>query len=163
MEICLNQSFLDWFASKDRSDYLMFEFGSGHSTPWFAARVRHLVTADHDMDWLELATNLCDEQGVNNEDVVSLIANDENSLPDLIRRGTMYNFILIDGRNRVACVNIADFFVRIDGYIALDDSQRPKYAKAVSRLTRSYGAPMVFDAPGHEREISVWWNNPDGL
>jgi len=44
---------LDFLAPRLRADMSVFEYGSGNSTLWWAARVREVVSCEHDREWYE--------------------------------------------------------------------------------------------------------------
>lgn len=109
----------------------VFEFGGGGSTLWFADRVGEVVTAEHDPGWTSvlaehtallpnvtlLARSSADEYAT----YVTAIA----GYPD-----EYFDVVVVDGRERVRCFEHAMPKVRPGGLLVLDDSQRPKYAKA---------------------------------
>lgn len=47
----LSIPFIDWFCSYDFSDFNFIEFGSGFSTNFFAAKVKHLTTFETDIEY----------------------------------------------------------------------------------------------------------------
>jgi hypothetical protein len=47
-----------------RPDLVGFEWGSGRSTVWFARRVRHLISIEHDPHWYEEVKNRLDQKDV---------------------------------------------------------------------------------------------------
>jgi predicted O-methyltransferase YrrM len=63
-------------------DHVGFEWGSGRSTVWFARRVRHLTSIEHDPHWYEAVTRRLDERGVAPKVTCRRIARDDAVLID---------------------------------------------------------------------------------
>ncbi len=47
----MTYAFLDFLEPRLRGDFDVFEFGSGNSTHWWAARVRAVSSCEHDAEW----------------------------------------------------------------------------------------------------------------
>lgn len=126
--------FLDKYITKDM---VVLEFGMGKSTLWFAERVKLLVSIEHNKQWYLKA-----QSSLLNNTNVELILHETTvvePLSDLIKscysveidklQDETFDFVLIDGRNRVNCFKKADRVLKTGGYIMLDDSQRCYYSE----------------------------------
>lgn len=148
----------------------VFEFGGGGSTTWFADHAGRVVTVDHDPGWtrvIALAT-----QGNDLVDVRFAVADGPESpyvrsIEDQPDDGV--DVVLVDGRQRVACVSHAMDKVKPGGLLILDDSDRPKYAEA-HRLLETWSSKAFFgfvpckDEPGYTtvwRRPSFGWQRSD--
>ncbi len=104
----------------------MWEFGSGFSTPWFAQRVEHIWTMDNAEYWTRAAKNACDRKELKN--VTFYCENRggkyETKIEDYPDK--FFDFILVDGRDRVKCFMNA--FPKVSRVIALDNGLREWYA-----------------------------------
>jgi hypothetical protein len=150
----------DWFESVLRSDMKVFEYGSGGSTLYFAARVRELVSVEHDRKWygdvktcmaaagfatggLVLRTPEPMQQiGDGGDYAPSRFGNPHTSLQKYVSAIDAYpdrtfDIVFIDGRCRTQCAAHALPKVRPGGYIVLDNSERPSY-EAANRLLAKY-------------------------
>jgi hypothetical protein len=111
-----------------------FEWGSGRSTVWLAKRVKALVSVEHNADWY--ATVRCDlaNSGCTN---VDYRLSGENSYVDEIRSfcdGT-FDFILIDGEARSACISAAATKVKPGGHIFIDNADSGYKVTPLDRFT----------------------------
>lgn len=112
------------------------EWGSGRSTPWFAERLGHLVTVEHDPTWLELLRGQLSRQGIGNVDVRVVPLDhppEEPTRPvyDPMPRyvafvgefpDAHFDFIEVDGHYRQACVGAALAKLKPGGYLLVDDT-----------------------------------------
>ncbi len=110
-----------------KSDMRVFEYGSGHSTAFFARRVALVTAIEHDAAWHALvARDLPPNAELR---LVPLDAGDayahsvrECSAPP--------DVIVVDGRNRLACLREALDAVSERGVCLLDDAERERYSGA---------------------------------
>jgi predicted O-methyltransferase YrrM len=115
-------------------DWELFEFGSGRSTAWFAARVGRVVSVEHDPAWHSQVVSLLEQARIANVDL-RLVELD--SFPAQMEGfpASSFDVVVVDGwdmeeprARRVPCVEAAAPKVRPGGYLVLDDSERPAYA-----------------------------------
>jgi predicted O-methyltransferase YrrM len=100
----------------------MVEFGSGHSTPWFAARVGSLLSVEDDPDWHARVSALLAERGFEN---VRHELRDAAGYADLSYfAGASLDFVLVDGTDREGCVRAAAAKLKPGGYLYLDNSDK---------------------------------------
>lgn len=113
------------------------EFGSGRSTLWFAERVKHVLSVEHEPGWhAEVAGRLKDERVGN---VTYVLAQD----PDLYARAgdqpvERADLILVDGLNRDATALWALAKIRPGGVILVDNANW--YLPHATRAPSSLGA-----------------------
>jgi hypothetical protein len=111
------------------------EFGSGRSTRWFAKRVGHLTSIEHDAAWYEVVkTQLAGEQ-VENVDYRLIRLNHPESEPEHVRYAltpdyvaiadqmpdASLNFVVVDGHYRTTCVRHVLAKISPGGYLLVDD------------------------------------------
>jgi hypothetical protein len=155
-------SFIFFLEPRVKPSFTVFEYGSGNSTRWYGARVKHITAVEHDTQWIKhiepklpanarvLSRNLGDGY-------VEAIKTDN----------TRYHIIVVDGRNRVKCTDFARQFLTEDGVLILDNSERSWYLKAkeimqengFKRLDFQGMAPIV----GHETCTSVFYKDGNCL
>lgn len=142
---------IDWLSEYLRPGMSAFEYGAGGSTLFLAARVRRLVSVEHDPTYHrgvaariggdlggrcelllreprpcdgtnhEFASVQARYRGVCFDSYVKAI----DAYPD-----RSFDLVLVDGRARVACVKRALPKVAAGGAIVLDNSDRAAYADA---------------------------------
>lgn len=129
--------FLERRLSKDLS---VFEYGCGASTIWLSARVKDLVSCEHNKEWYEKIK----EQISSN--VTLLYKNLDEGYSDTIKEySDKFDIIFVDGLNRVNCIKNLLGALREDGIIILDDSFREEYDE---------GKQYLYDAGFRSIEIT---------
>jgi predicted O-methyltransferase YrrM len=109
------------------------EWGSGRSTLWFAQRVAHLTSIEHNDHWYNRVKNLLSDKGIDNVDLLyaPLEAKDQ-SQPNYVRAAAEtaeggkagLDFVLIDGRLRDRCTELAMDLIKPGGMLIIDDAAR---------------------------------------
>ncbi len=135
----------------------VFEYGSGGSTLFYAARAKSVVSVEHDETWFRRVGAAIAAVGVKNCERKLLVpetgscTNQDPSDPlgycssDTSYRGQTFlryvtaidafpdesfNFVAVDGRARPSCVYHARSKVTRGGYLMLDNSEREDYQTA---------------------------------
>lgn len=139
------------FLQKTLNNNLTFlEFGSGKSTLFFAGKVKHLVSVEHHEGWYNKVKDALNTHGFNNVSY-KLIRPEKDELKieidkrhreefdvELINYKDYYghldnypeahfDFILIDGRARVECVQHSIPKLKPGGVLMVDNSERKRY------------------------------------
>jgi hypothetical protein len=153
---------VDWLDGTLRGDSVVFEYGGGGSTAWFSDRVKFVVSAEHNPEW---ATSLRETFGEtsNVELLQSHTAEDWDEYIGLIDRypDEFFDLVLIDGRERLRCLDRSIPKVRPGGYLILDDFWRPRYAPAAEKLATWERRDFRGIAPGKTAAgHSVVWTKP---
>jgi hypothetical protein len=123
--------FIEFIAPRLNKKLTVFEYGSGNSTLFYAARVKNITTVEHDKSWYEKMIKQIPKN-------VNLIFEEEDTdgkyCRAITREKTRYDIIIIDAVDRVNCAKISYNFASEQGIIILDDSEREEYAKCKSFL-----------------------------
>ena len=106
------------------------EWGSGRSTLWFARKVAHLTSIEHNEYWYNRVKNLLSDKGIENVELLfaALEAKGQGQ-PEYIRIAAerpkaSFDFVLIDGRLRDQCTEIALQLIKPGGILIIDDAAR---------------------------------------
>lgn len=109
-------------------DLIVFEFGSGYSTYFYAKKVMAVTSVEYDEDWLHLIKSDMPEN-------VNLIYKEKDIDGDYCRvigiTNKQYDVVIIDGRDRVNCVKQSIPALSSKGIILLDDSHRERYKEGI--------------------------------
>jgi len=118
-----------WLEDFIRPNHRVFEWGSGGSTTWFAARAAEIITVEHDHAWASVLRSL----GLPNVTVLER-PDDYPAFSQyagaIIGEG-MFDIILIDGADgydlgmvgsRFACAALASQHIAAGGVIVLDNA-----------------------------------------
>ena len=119
-------------------DMKMLEYGSGPSTAWFAKRVGHLTSIEYQEGWYhEVLTQLQDAH-LDNVDLRYIPLDHDIKAPTLPHYDPVpnyvsvaeefddrsFDFVVVDGHYRAACVIAAVGKIKPGGYILVDDTYR---------------------------------------
>jgi SAM-dependent methyltransferase len=141
------------------------EFGSGRSTLWFARRVRHLTSIEHDPVWFRKVSGMLAANRIAN--VSHLLREVDRSEQEAATTGYLralddftaesLDFVLVDGVYRAACANGAIDKLRPGGMMILDNVNW--YLPCESRAPNSRRLPDGPASPDwaqFEDRVSTW-------
>lgn len=121
---------IEFIEDKLKSDFHVFEYGSGQSTLWYAARLEKVITVEHNRDFFQTMIN-------NIPDNVNLLlqeGRDEYVSAILDYDDFYFDVIVIDGIERVECARKCDRKLKENGFIVLDNSDREANNPAIEYL-----------------------------
>ena len=134
-----------------RPNASVFEFGSGASTIWLARRAGTVHSTEHDKDWYDLMQSRiaaypnirlsCVQPDASLNDNRLYHSQKENYADKSFERyvhainqtGQIYDLIIIDGRARTACLQVAQSCLAKDGMIVFDNTKRTRYDQAIRK------------------------------
>jgi hypothetical protein len=136
----------------------VFEYGSGASTVWLAKRCQKVISIEHDKNWYESLKSkianlhnvelvLTQPDSINiDKKYQSQKAKNQNFksyVTKITELNQTFDIIIIDGRSRAACLEACLPFLKVNGIIILDNSNRKRYQNAIENaplvLRRFYG------------------------
>ena len=100
----------------------MVEFGSGNSTPWFAARVDFVLSIEDDPDWYAHVRRLLTELGIDNVRHVLRTESTYSDLSDIA--DASIDFALVDGTDREGCIRSVMPKLKRGAWLYLDNSDK---------------------------------------
>ena len=110
----------------------VFEFGSGCSTLWWAQRCKSLHAVEHDPSWFaKMSPTMPDNAQLRH---VELDLDGEYARA-IAQPGHSFDVVIVDGRDRVHCGLQALSWVKPDGVVIWDDSERPRYEPGYRALS----------------------------
>lgn len=115
-----------------RPAMVVFEYGMGYSTLWWAARVAHLTGCEHDQEWVarlrpSLPRNVTAlHRRVDSPEYVNAAAEADEQI----------DILVIDGRRRVECAVNGLRHLSNEGCVIWDDSDRTRYTHGFEHLER---------------------------
>jgi hypothetical protein len=128
---------IEWLDARIRSSDRVFEYGAGHSTLWYAGRVREVVAVEDDAGW---ADRVAAQVAAN---VTVLRRTAMTSAPTspyvsaLLEQDGPFDVITIDGAERVSCAHAAPARLQEGGVVVFDNSDRPAYREGIEHLHRA--------------------------
>lgn len=123
-------SFIFFLQPRLKPGLRVFEYGSGNSTRWYSKHVRSINAVEHDHEWIKIIGPKLPEN-------VKLVEKPlGKQYVEAIREvGEKFDIIVVDGRQRVKCVNFAVNYLTSEGVLILDNSERYWYQEAKDLLT----------------------------
>ncbi|HEV8515235.1 MAG TPA: FkbM family methyltransferase [Cyclobacteriaceae bacterium] len=126
-------SFIDFFVGKKISDFSILEFGSGNSTLFWHKCTNQIFSIEHDRDWFNKVKNLLPSQYKEQLLFLQLgTGTDHDYTKAATHLKRKFDIIFVDGRERVKCAIDSRPWLSEKGVLVLDDSERERYADAVS-------------------------------
>lgn len=117
------------------ADAHVLEFGSGMSTIWFARRATFVHSIEHDEGWYRKVSRLLEKNRITN---VRYDLNSPHNYADVSEYDApFFDFCLVDGIERLRCVERAIPLIKSGGLIYLDNSDvgEAERRKAVALIT----------------------------
>ena len=130
-------------------DWRVLEFGSGGGTRWWARRVRAITAIEHHAGWAAEVAASCTARVLRAGEASA----EEYTRPALATGP--YEVVVVDGLFRNECLELACTLLTREGFIILDDAQRPEYAPGIAavraqgfRCLELHGPQPVSKHPG---------------
>ncbi|RZJ43959.1 MAG: FkbM family methyltransferase [Brevundimonas sp.] len=134
-----------FLSSKDYGTLRVFEFGSGGSTIWWAARAKSVVSVEHDAAWAEeIRPQLPDSVDYHHEPLVP--GGDYSRKAETL--GGPYDIVIVDGRDRVNSALSSRSTLSPSGVIIWDNAERRRYTKGCEQLLASGFRRLDFHGMG---------------
>lgn len=115
----LTYAFIDFIKPRLHRDMIMFEYGCGNSTLWFASLVKHIDSVEHEEGWFqEISSKVPSNVQIYFK---SLETNEYEQ--SVMLTPYFYDLILVDGRKRLECVQCAVQKLSDNGVIIVDNSE----------------------------------------
>jgi hypothetical protein len=122
---------IDFLSRRIRKDMVVFEYGCGASTLWWAKRTARVIAVEHDPVW---AAKIASEAPPN-ATVNQVALEPEGPYVENIKaHGIRFDVVVIDGRQRVRCVPHAMEALSPAGVVVFDNTDREEYAEGIRRL-----------------------------
>jgi hypothetical protein len=164
---------IDFIKKIISKEMIVYEFGTGGSTLFFANRAKKIISVEHDPLWMEKISNAIKKRGYNNwqGNLIEPIKDNEfykkdPSNPDdyissskdflgmsfekYVRKldefpDNYFDIIFIDGRARPSCFKHSLPKLKTNGYIFWDNTDRNHYFHSMNRASTDL---VFFDFPG---------------
>ncbi len=145
----INYSAIEFLDARLSASLRVFEYGAGQGTLWWASRVAEIVAVEHDSTWAELLRPRLPP----NARLLS-IPLEAGYVRAIAQAGGVFDVVLVDGRERVACAGVAFDYLSPNGVLLLDDAERDRYrpvfeaarARNYRNIVISGMKPKSFDA-----------------
>jgi hypothetical protein len=114
---------IEFLSKRVPTDVAVFEYGAGLSTLWWNERVRSVITCEHDQDWIaQIAAALPAAKLLHRP-----LDGDGAYQREITNYRAQFDIVVVDGRQRVACILNSLAALTDRGVIILDNSDRHAY------------------------------------
>lgn len=127
----MNFSVVAFLQDRLTKELELFEFGSGHSTLFFARLVKNVTSVECDEAWFKI---LKAKLPANAELWLEPANTDAGYCRAVHRQGRKYDVVIVDGTDRVNCLKQGLEALSDRGVMILDDSRREIYAEGISHV-----------------------------
>ncbi len=114
-----------------KPDLSLFEFGSGYSTAFYAARVGHVTSVEKDAGWHAIVRQTLP---ANVELILFDAAGGVPYSQMALHLGGKVDVMVIDADDRIECLMAAPAALTDRGVILLDDAQREEYREGIAKF-----------------------------
>ena len=132
---------IEYLKQFDFSDKRVFEYGAGNSSLFWAARAREVVAVESDQQWFNRISAISPSNLV-----LNMHADQESYVSCITRQEDMFDVVVVDGKWRNACLEIAINCLSPEGIVIFDNSDR--YAGACKLLRERGYLEIDFSGPG---------------
>ena len=120
----MNYPIISLLEDRLKDDINLFEYGSGYSTNFYAAKVKSVTSVEYDQAWFDIIKPNVPE---NVEIIFQKNDTDAYYCETISSTGRRYDVVIIDGRDRVNCLKKSISCLSPKGVIIFDDSHRDRY------------------------------------
>lgn len=140
---------IDFIKSRLNKNMIVFEYGYGGSSQWFAEKVLKIYSVEHNKEWIEImnpfkkdnmSVALCEiPENCKHLDYDTLaFFNDSNKYTkDVEVHNEKFDIIIIDGIFRNICTEKSISFLKDDGIFILDNTDLLKINPSIDFLTKN--------------------------
>jgi len=119
---------IDLLQERLQPDFAVFEYGSGASSRWWASRVRQITSVEHDPVWYSEGVRKAPQN-------LRLLLREGDAYPRAIaEENSKYHIVIVDGRRRAECAVHGAEYLRDDGVLIWDNSERERYQSTQAAL-----------------------------
>ncbi|MCC9603444.1 class I SAM-dependent methyltransferase [Stieleria sp. JC731] len=129
----MNYSIVEFLSERLDSQMTLFEYGSGGSTRYFAQRVRQVTSVEYDKSWYD---TVAEDLPSNARLIYHPFDNTARYAETIQRQDTRFDVVVVDGQDRVRCVEQSLPCLTEAGIVLLDDSDRECYRPAFKLLSQ---------------------------
>jgi hypothetical protein len=126
----MNYNIIAFLEERLDKQLILFEYGSGYSTLFYASHVSQVISVEYDPIWY----NKIKYDLPSNAQILFRSLEAGEYCQAILESHRLYDVVVIDGRERVCCAETAKQVLSPDGVILFDDSHRERYQSAIRDL-----------------------------
>jgi hypothetical protein len=161
---------IEYLENALQPEFTGLEYGSGRSTAWFAGRVKHLISVEHNTEWYSRVKSELEELGLKNveyfhfpkpeatlvlqQTIVSEYVQASANLQD-----NSLDFALVDGIVRPACALRSLPLLKYGGLLIIDDANHYLPSDSFAPNSRSMKNGPLNEEWGKVVKALEGWNS----
>lgn len=140
----------------------LFEYGSGSSTLFFSKLVKSVVSIEHNKAWFDKSYELtreCDNVDLRLAPVSKKkLPEEKEKYAKSICSEKDLDFIIVDGVNRIRCIELGMPLLKSGGYLLLDNSDRWQYQQGIDMLDKWEQKEFYGNGPynNYKWKTTIW-------
>ncbi|MCC6837785.1 MAG: FkbM family methyltransferase, partial [Bacteroidia bacterium] len=123
--------FIKFIEPRLQKEFVVFEFGGGNSTLWYAQRVQAVKSVENNKKWVDI---ISPQLPFNAEMIFKDISDNGEYVNEVYKGKNLYDIIIIDGKNRNDCVVSSLKCLKDNGIIVFDNTERSGYKDGINIL-----------------------------
>lgn len=137
----INYPSLDFLNERIKTDFRVFEWGSGNSTIWWSNKVEEIISVEHDYNWYKYVKELINNKNTNI--IHKELIYGEDYCREIGNHG-LFDVVIIDGRDRSNCAKNSIENLKNNGIIVWDDTERSYYKEGIDYLKKKGFKMLTF-------------------
>jgi hypothetical protein len=127
----LNYPVIGFLENRLHEGLTLFEYGSGNSTLFYAGLVGRVVAVEHNPAWFGEISS----RAPANAEILLCDPFEPRRYAEMIAvQGRRYDVVIVDGKERRRCLEIAPEWLTAGGVMLLDDANPATYGEAIARV-----------------------------
>lgn len=126
----MNYNIIAFLEERLDPQFILFEYGSGYSTLFYASHVAQVISVEYNPSWYRKIKSALPP----NAKILFRSLEASHYCRAILEERRLYDVIVIDGRERPCCARLAPRALSDQGVIVFDDSHREKYQPALQDL-----------------------------
>ena len=122
--------FISFISPRLNKNMRVFEYGCGNSTLWYASKVGEVISVEHDQGWANKVTPTLPSHCK----LVYKALEYGGAYSKEVSEHGLFDMVILDGRDRVNCALNAVNYLKPQGVIVIDNTDRPEYEPALAHL-----------------------------
>ncbi len=144
---------IEFLKNNLNKNHIIFEFGCGASTLFFVSKAKKVVSLESNRQWFEIVTSrlkisgdfLLEKNYFSNANCEIFLMEDALDRDEYQhfaqnysqKNNIKFDFLIVDSLKRYECAKNSFEAIKSDGYLILDDSERPNYRKIFDFLQQN--------------------------
>ena len=129
----MNYGIVSFLEERLNKDMVLFEYGSGNSTTFYAGCVGQVIAVEDHPAWFE---EVCRSVPANAQVILCAPFDPARYAGTISEQGRRFDVVIIDGKVRLRCLEVARDWLTDGGVIVLDDVNSDEYLPGIEDMKK---------------------------